>query len=173
MGQLGLSIHDARIYTSASERCLNSYIVLDETGQPLALDKPRRDHIRTTLAEQLRYPIQAGMLTPRRMPRRLRQFQRATQARISNNPNSSYSVLVVEASERPGILAQLCLLFVELSITVHNARITTLGERIEDTFYISGDDQRPIEDPARIEHLTRSICASLDADLETSESAPS
>ena len=172
MGQLGLSIHDARIYTSASERCFNSYIVLDEAGQPLALDEPRRDHIRTTIARQLRYPIQAGMLNPRRMPRRLRQFQRPTEARISNDANSSYSVLVVEASDRPGILARLCLLFVELSITVHNARITTLGERIEDTFYISGEDQRPIEDPARIAQLTRSICVSLDADLESPVSAP-
>ncbi len=176
MGQLGLSIHDARIYTSASERCFNSYIVLDEAGQPLELDELRREHIRTTIARQLRYPIQAGTLNPRRTPRRLRQFQRPTEAHISNDPNSSYSLLVVEASDRPGILAQLGLLFVELSITVHNARITTLGERIEDSFYISGasgDVHGPITDPARIAELTRSICARLDADLESmARSAP-
>jgi [protein-PII] uridylyltransferase len=168
MGQLGLSILDARIYTSTSDRCFNTYIVLDESGQPLDLDDLQRAHIRTTIARQLRYPIQAGTLSPRRMPRRLRQFQRPTEARIDNDPSSSYSLLVVEASDRPGILAQLGLLFVELSITVHNARITTLGERIEDTFYISGKDQGRIEDPAVVAHLTRSICSRLDADLATS-----
>lgn len=167
IGHLGLSIHDARIYTSDSERCFNSYIVLEEDGRPLKLTEPRREHIRRTMAEQLRYPIRPEVLIPRsrRMPRRLRQFQRAAEARIRNEPNSPYSVLTVEASDRPGILAQLGLLFVELAITVHSARISTLGDRIEDTFYITGDHGQRIEDAAQVERLTRSICKRLDAGL--------
>ena len=56
--------------------------------------------------------------------------------------------------------------FVELGITVHSARITTLGERIEDTFYITEEDDRRIEDPARIQQLSETISTRLDEALE-------
>jgi [protein-PII] uridylyltransferase len=68
----------------------------------------------------------------------------------------------VIASDRPGLLARLGIIFLELGIGVHGARITTLGERVEDFFYITGSNGAPIDDPTQIEALTRSICERLD-----------
>lgn len=43
-----------------------------------------------------------------------------------------------------------------------NARIATIGERVEDYFYISELDNRPIEDLQRLQALQRGIIAALD-----------
>ncbi len=157
--QLGLSIHDARIHTSAGNLCFNSYIVLDESGHSISANAARCRHIERTLIAQLsdleRYPE----LAKRRIPRRLKQFQRPTEAHLSNDPEQQWSVLRVVASDRPGLLARLGIIFVELGINVHSAKITTLGERVEDVFYISGTwhaaDQRPRSNRHRYAHYPR------------------
>jgi [protein-PII] uridylyltransferase len=164
LDQLGLSIHDARIYTSASGRCFNSYIVLDESGR--SIDDPHRlvwieSSLRRLLADPDRYPE----LARRRIPRRLKQFRWPTQARVINEPNAPYSTLHVIATDRPGLLARLGVLFVELGIDVHSAKIATLGERVEDVFYITDAERRPIVDPARIDALTTAIRDRLDRDV--------
>ncbi len=75
-------------------------------------------------------------------------------------------MLRVVASDRPGLLARLGIIFVELGINVHSAKITTLGERVEDVFYISGADGAADQRPrARCESVTRTICERLDQQL--------
>jgi [protein-PII] uridylyltransferase len=163
MDQLGLSIHDARIHTSANALCFNTYIVLDETGQPLGADVRRKRHIREELTERLADPQTA--VVQRRIPRRLKQFQRPTEAHVTNPLEAPHSVLEIVASDRPGLLARLGVIFTELEISVHAARITTLGERVEDVFFISGRDGRPLHDKAAIERLTTTIRRRLDQDM--------
>jgi [protein-PII] uridylyltransferase len=164
--QLGLSIHDARIHTSAGNLCFNSYIVLDESGHSISANAARCRHIERTLIAQLSDLARYPELAKRRIPRRLKQFQRPTEAYLSNDSDLQWSVLRVVASDRPGLLARLGIIFVELGINVHSAKITTLGERVEDVFYISGGaGAAPIRDPARIEIVTRTIRERLDQQL--------
>ncbi len=160
--QLGLSIQDARIHTSAGSLCFNSYIVLDDSGHSISADTRRCRHIERTLTAQLSDLNQYPELAKRRIPRRLKQFARPTQAELSNDAELPWSMLRVVASDRPGLLARLGIIFVDLGINVHNAKITTLGERVEDLFYITDRDGAPIRDAARIQSVTRTICERLD-----------
>jgi [protein-PII] uridylyltransferase len=56
------------------------------------------------------------------------------------------AVLNVTASDRPGLLANIALVLVELGLEITSARITTLGERVEDVFLVTrcgrGEHQR-------------------------------
>ena len=164
LDQLGLSVHDARIHTSSSGLCFNTYVVSDELGNPIA-SEARRDHTRLTLAKTLANPHRLPELGKRRVPRRLQQFRWPTEARIENDPNAPYSMLHVIATDRPGLLARLGVLFVELGIDVRGAKIATLGERVEDVFYITDAQKRPLVDRERIEELTRAVCDRLDRDV--------
>jgi [protein-PII] uridylyltransferase len=159
---LGLSIHDAGIHTSAGNLCFNSYIVLDESGHSISANDARCRHIERTLTQQLTDLERAPELAKRRIPRRLKTFQRPTEAFISNDAESPWSTLRVIASDRPGLLARLGIIFMDLGISVHSAKITTLGERVEDVFYISSRDAATIRDPERIRNVTRTICERLD-----------
>ena len=162
LDELNLQIHDASIITTESGRCLNSYIVLDERTRPIGDEGDRRRRVRDTLARKL----SAEDLTRsarRRVDRRLREFVIPTEANLALGPNDRHSRLRVVCSDRPGLLALVGMLFVELGIGVHRARITTLGERVEDVFVIDA-----IRNPQDVERIERTIRERLDKEVAQS-----
>ena len=58
-------------------------------------------------------------------------------------------------------------LFVEESINIKDARITTLGERVEDLFYITNSVNETITDETEIEDLISSTQETLEKRLES------
>ena len=162
MDQLNLQVHDASINTSAGGLCFNSYIVLDEDGRPLRRDDARRRRIRQVLAGALADPNPGQVAPTRHISRRLKQFVTPTEATMSTEPDWEHSVLKIVTSDRPGLLARLGLLFVELGISVQRAQITTLGEQVEDMFQIA-----KVPEPANAER----ICAAIRDRLDTAHGA--
>ena len=158
LDQLNLQVHDASINTSAGGLCFNSYIVLDEHGRSLRQDDARRRRIRTVLAGALADPNPDPEGPTRHVSRRLKQFVTPTEATMSTEPGWDHSVLTVVTSDRPGLLARLGLLFVELGLSVQRAHITTLGERVEDMFQIAN-----VPEPANAERICAAIRNRLDA----------
>ena len=56
-------------------------------------------------------------------------------------------------------------LFVELDIVVHQARITTLGERVEDVFHITDIEGNRILNRARINQIVSSLEQRIDSEV--------
>ena len=56
-------------------------------------------------------------------------------------------------------------LFVELDIVVHQARITTLGERVEDVFHITDVEGNRILNRARINQIVSSLEQRIDSEV--------
>ena len=162
LDQLDLSVYDANIHTAANGLCLNTYVVLDHDGSPLSREGGRREQVHARLARELANPADYPSVLKRRTPRRLRQLTRATEVRISNQRGAKHTALTVIASDRPGLLATLGLLFHELGLAVQSARITTLGERVEDVFDIVDEAGKPIRDKERIYLLENSLRQRLD-----------
>ena len=164
LDQLNLSIQDARIHTSSGGLCFNTYIVLGADGRPIGNDPAFIDHIRETLAKELRHADAYPQIVSRRVPRNLRQFAIPTTAEVVTRSTDGLAELRVVAADRPGLLARLGMIFMELNVSVHGARITTLGERVEDVFQISTEDHHAAE-AARVAALTDQICRRLDEEL--------
>jgi [protein-PII] uridylyltransferase len=51
---------------------------------------------------------------------------------------------------------------VDFNIELQAAKIQTLGERVEDVFFITDENQQPITDPVRCAEIQRAICEELD-----------
>lgn len=165
--QLGLTIVDARIITSADGFTLDTYVVLDEQGTPIGEDWPRLEAIRTGLTEALSDPSRFPDILQRRMPRRHRHFNVPTQVVISNDIINDRTTVDIQTLDRPGLLARIGRIFAEFNLLVQNARIATLGERAEDVFFVTGRDGQPISDPELCQRLQQYIKEELDDLKET------
>jgi [protein-PII] uridylyltransferase len=153
LDQLGLTVFDARIITTTDGYVLNSYHVLEQTGEPI------RDHLRQVqicakLREALSDPDRAPMNVQRREPRQIKHFTVPTQIYYHEDPQNRYTVLELIATDRPGLLSKVGQAFRQCGTRLYNARISTIGSRAEDIFYITGPDERPLAgEPER--HLLR------------------
>ena len=160
-----LRVAAAQVYTSPAGLCFNAYIVLDREGRPLRLDAPGRERLIARLTADIRAGGKRGPAPGTRVSRQLKQFVVPTQVTMETPPGAATSTLRVVAADRPGLLATLGALFAELDVNVRGARITTLGERVEDVFEITNRARRAITHSGHAQTLATAIRARLDAQV--------
>ncbi|MBJ6138811.1 [protein-PII] uridylyltransferase [Marinobacter litoralis] len=160
--QLNLNIVDARINSSEGPHSISSYIVLDEKGQPLGIDPARKERVRKRLIEELDDPEDYPDIIHRRTPRQLKHFAFPTEVTFSNDTINQRTLMEVITPDRPGLLARIGQVLLEHRVRLTNAKIATLGERVEDVFFITDEQGRPLSDPAKCEALQQHLCKMLD-----------
>lgn len=161
LDQLGISIHDARIASSDAGFTLNSLVILEPDGSIPRAPK-RLQEIQHALSTALHQPEAFPELIQHHTPRRLKHFTQPTQVFISNDPNNLRTVIEVITPDRPGLLARLGRIFIEFNLWLQKAKIATLGERVEDVFFVTQQDGSPLTDPHTCQQLARRICDELD-----------
>jgi len=165
MDQLNLNIQDARIIATDNGRTLNTFTVLTDEDEPLSENPEQLGRIACYLAEQLDDPDDYPEIIQRHVPRQLKLFATPTMVRLSNDPSALITILEVQTADRPGLLARIGRIFVENGIAVRKAKISSVGERVEDFFFITDDQGQPISDPSLCHRLQDQICEQLDEHL--------
>ena len=161
LSQLHLTIADAKIITSKSNLSLDSYVIMEENGNPIE-DQERLDQIKAKLTETLSDPEHFPDVVNRRMPRALKHFDIPTQVSISNDETHDNTVVEITTLDRPGLLAEIGKIFLEHGVNILGARIATLGEKVEDVFYITKPGGGIIEDQKILSKLAKSLKHRLD-----------
>jgi [protein-PII] uridylyltransferase len=159
LDQQGLTIVDARITPAANGFSLDIYHVLEDNGSPIT-DADRVEHIEQSLWNSLRRPEESPMEVSRRAPRQVRMFNTPTRVTISRDVRNNRSALELVAGDRPGLLCDIGKVLWEERIDLQGARISTIGERAEDVFYITDTSQRPL-DNITSEQLKNKLIAAL------------
>ncbi len=167
LDQLGLGVQEARIITSAGDLVFNTFIVLDIDGQPVGENREKIAKILAILKEHLSHPEEYSNLVKRRTSKSLKQFNVQAHVTISNDIVTQQTVLEIATPDRAGLLALLGRIFVEFEIVLQNAKITTLGDRVEDVFFICDNDGEPIGDPELCTILKQTLIAELDDHANT------
>lgn len=72
------------------------------------------------------------------MSRHLKHFPITPTVYIEPDEKGIYHVLSIVAGDQPGLLSRIAQILARFEVAVHSAKISTLGERAEDTFLISG-----------------------------------
>ncbi len=166
MDQLNLNIHDARIITSSSQFTLDTYIVLDADGAPIGNDPERIQEIRQGLTEALRNPEDYLTIIKRHVPRQLKHFAFPPQVTIHNDTQRPQTIIEVIAPDRPGLLARIGQLFLEFDLSVQNAKIATMGERVEDVFFVTNAHNQPLSDLQLCTQLQQALVKQLSQENE-------
>jgi len=160
--QLDLSVHDARVYSSVDGMTMDTFYVLDVDGSSIANDRQRISHIVNFLTEQLQNRDGYPEVVHRRVPRQVKAFSIPTRTTMRIDPVKQVSILEVITPDRPGLLARIGQIFCDYGIELQAAKIATLGERVEDVFFITDGQQQPITDAALCEEIQAAICKELD-----------
>ena len=165
LNKLQLSIMDASINTNDNGICFDTYTVLDLDGEPIDKSITYRREIKYRLIEQLTnqelHEIQ-GQLANRRIARQLKEFETKTKVNVSITKLSPDISLRIIAADRPGLLAIISQILIELDFTISNAKIATLGEKVEDTFVIRSQKQEQLVTASQIMDLETKIAAKID-----------
>ncbi len=165
MGHLNLNIVAARISTSDNGRALDTFLVLDSDGKPLNKKSNRIKDVQQQLEINLQDRERYFDIVSKRTPRALRHFKYPTETSTEYNPQTQQTLLEVISPDRPGLLALIGKIFLDHNISLQKASISTLGERVEDIFFISSQDGNPISDPVALQQLEMSIRNELDAQI--------
>ena len=160
--QLDLNIQDARIYNSGTGFTLDTFYVLDNNGEPIGDNPARIAEIKDFLTEHAKHTDSYMDIMKRRTPRQMRLFSIPTRTTLTTDSARGHSVLEVMTPDRPGLLARIGKIFFDFNVQLQNAKIATLGERVEDVFFITDQNQQPIEDPALCQAIQEAICKELD-----------
>lgn len=162
LDQLGLTILDARILTSHSGYALDSFTVLEDSGASIH-DRARIKEIVTTLRHALSQPDAAPILASRHISRIQRAFQIPTCVSFREDETNGRTVVELVSWDRPGLLCRVGQAFMECGVQLHNAKIATVGARVEDVFFVTDRENRPLNDTGKYAALRTALVERLDS----------
>ncbi len=158
LSQKKISIHDAQIITSENGLVLDSFIVSELNGQ--ALSEERCQQVQQALLKVLIDPKKQAFMAIKK-PIKHQSFKRKTKLRFLVNSNQNQTAFELFTLDREGLLAQISHIFNQLHLVLKNAKITTIGERVEDFFVVSTQ-----ENQALTEAEQKALKARILAELE-------
>lgn len=134
--QLQLDVLDAKISITSDGYTLNTYIVnglnQHETDIIHALKKQLNnlDKIKT----------QRSAITPRKM----KLFETTPKIQFQTNEQQNHTVMELKTHDRLGLLSSVAQVFLQQDIQLSNAKLITLGDQVEDVFFISTLTAEPL-----------------------------
>ncbi|MEX1165512.1 MAG: [protein-PII] uridylyltransferase [Hydrogenophaga sp.] len=134
--QSNFSILDARIHTTRNGRALDSFQIVapNLTEHYRELTSMIESRLATTIDARSALPAP----TLGRVSRRVKSFPITPRVDLRPDDKAQRWLLSVSASDRNGLLYCVSRVLAQYEISVELARISTLGERVEDSFLISG-----------------------------------
>jgi [protein-PII] uridylyltransferase len=158
LDEMGLDVMSARVLTTNDRRSYDLFQVMDAHGE--VINEVDAAELVSRLQEAT---AESGPRAPveRKLSRQLRHFTMEPDIRFRKDPDGGGTVLRVDCSDQPGLLSRLAAAIFQQGVQVHNARIATFGEKVEDTFLVSDAEHRPLTEEAQ-EALADAIRRHLD-----------
>jgi [protein-PII] uridylyltransferase len=134
----GANIADAQIFTTSDGRALDTIHINREL--PNDEDELRRaatigKMIEDVLSGRKRLPEVIATRSKNR--RKTKAFEIPPSVTMSNSLSNKFTVIEVECLDRTGLLSEITAVLSDLSLDIQSARITTFGEKVIDTFYVT------------------------------------
>jgi [protein-PII] uridylyltransferase len=162
LDQLGLTILEAKIMTTMDNYVLNSFQVLEQSGEPIN-ELYREVHICRALRNNLLHRKVKERRNIHRQSRQAKHFPIPTSIQFHTDPLNRHTILELITTDHAGLLSKIGRAFIKQDVNLHSAKITTIGSRAEDMFYITDQQQQPITNSVRQEQIREEILTMLDA----------
>lgn len=154
----GANIIDARIHTTRNGWAIDNFLVQDPAGNPFHEDQ-QLVRITKAIGDALANRIElAPQLAKRPLPiSRSKAFNVRQRVIFDNNASNKFTVIEVNARDRPALLNRLARALFENQLIVHSAHITAYGERAADTFYVTDLMGDKVVAQGRLENIEKAL----------------
>lgn len=139
-----VNVHDAIIMSSKDNYALDSFIILEQDGKSVT-QLQRIQSIRKALEKAI---TNDATKSPkfRNISRRIKPFNVPTQVNFLPSTRQNTTTLELIALDKPGLLAKVGDLLYRCQILLIAAKITTIGERVEDFFVLQTFSGKKLND---------------------------
>jgi [protein-PII] uridylyltransferase len=158
LDRLGLNVLDARVLNSSDGFALDNFQLIAPQGHA-----PEPEAVVSALQAALRDPLKVKPVR-RAAPRQLRHFRVPVRVGFDTVADGSRTRMSLVCTDQPGLLAGVAQVLRQHRLRLHDARIATFGERVEDFFLLTDERDRAIEDQALLEKLSQAIVACVDGE---------
>jgi [protein-PII] uridylyltransferase len=136
----GFSIQDAKIHTTHAGYALDTFQVVSTRFEP-SDPSAYRDLISLVETQAVLALSSRGPLPEPgrgRVSRRVRSFPVTPRVTLNPDERAQRWLLSISTSDRSGLLYAIARVLARHQINLHLAKVSTLGERVEDTFLVDG-----------------------------------
>ena len=154
----GGNIIDARIHTTRDGMAIDNFLVQDPLGRPFD-DAAQLTRLKAAIEDAL---ANRGRLAERLVAKpcarpRADAFAIQPNVLIDNAASNRFTVVEVNARDRPALLGQLANALFQSKVTIHSAHVATYGERAVDVFYLTDLTGDRLTNPARLKVLEKRL----------------
>lgn len=168
----GGSIADAKIHTTSDGMAVDNFTIQDDAGLPF--DDPHRlDRLKVRIEDVLKGRIRLKDALAKKPPpmKRAEAFHVEPVVLIDNNASNRFTVIEVNAADRPALLYHLTRTLFYSKVTIASAHIATYGERAVDVFYITDLFGQKITNTNRLRALERRLMEAIKEGEDKSRAA--
>ena len=162
LGALGLSILNAEIFTTRDKKIMDTFIIQDHAGEAVT-DPAMIARIESRLLKALQSDSIYENGGSSHKPRRLKAFDHPTEVQFEQDYLNGRTVMEISALDMPGLLSVIANVIAKMDINITHAKISTLGEKIDDIFYLTTPNGKAITDQATLDELAKNLVDSLEA----------
>jgi [protein-PII] uridylyltransferase len=137
--QSGFSIQDAIIHTTKHGYALDTFQVSYLQDIKISEYRPVIQMVEHELAEMLKKDSPLPQAHKGRISRQSRTFPMQPRVQLIPDEKGDSFILSLSANDRAGLLYNIAKILAHHQISLKNAKINTLGERVEDTLLLDGE----------------------------------
>lgn len=138
-----LSIAEAQILTASNDYTLDSYVLIKTDSVKLNLTCHQ---IQQSLLKVLNADLKTPTTNKRFISRRQRHFTIKTTIKFQYDNQNNRTMMSLVTTDTTGLIATLTKAFAKHKVQIQHAKIATMGERAEDTFFIVDKKRQPLSD---------------------------
>ncbi|MEM1020493.1 MAG: bifunctional uridylyltransferase/uridylyl-removing protein, partial [Pseudomonadota bacterium] len=160
----GATIAGAKIHTTNDGMALDNFMLQTPDGKPFD-DDARLARARTRVISALlgKLHLKDMLARPIMLGSKVENFNIEPVVLIDNAASNRFTVIEVNALDRPALLFRVTRVLFHSKITVHSAHAATYGERAVDVFYVTDLLGQKVTNRNRIRALERRILDALEA----------
>ena len=154
----GGNIIDARIHTSKQGYAVDNFLVQDPLGRPF-MEKDQLARLETSIDNALanRFELLPQLVAKPHARPRADAFDVRQRVIFDNEASNRYTVIEVNARDRPALLNRLARTLFEAGLMVQSAHIATYGERAADTFYVTDALGDKVTSTRRLQDIEKAL----------------